>query len=110
LSGGGWVAPRTECNHDESVPNVLIRDLPDDIDAGLKRRAETAGQSLQQFLSGELARVAQSPTMNEVLARIAGSPSDLADGSVSTPPSMICMTNVLAGDRRRCVGVGKRRR
>jgi plasmid stability protein len=53
------------------MPNVLIRDLPDDIHASLQRRAEAAGQSLQQYLSSELARVAQSPTMNEVLARIA---------------------------------------
>ena len=53
------------------MPNVLIRDLPDDIHASLQRRAAAAGQSLQQYLSSELARVAQSPTMNEVLARIA---------------------------------------
>ena len=53
------------------LPNVLIRDLPDDVHASLQRRAEAAGQSLQQYLSSELARVAQSPTMNEVLARIA---------------------------------------
>ena len=53
------------------MPNVLIRDLPDDIHASLQRRAEAAGQSLQQYLSSELARVAQSPTMNEVLARVA---------------------------------------
>ena len=53
------------------MPNVLIRDVPDDIHASLQRRAAAAGQSLQQYLSSELARVAQSPTMNEVLARIA---------------------------------------
>jgi plasmid stability protein len=53
------------------MPNVLIRDLPDEVHAGLQRRAEAAGQSLQRYLSGELARVAQTPTMNEVLARIA---------------------------------------
>ena len=52
------------------MPNVLIRDVPDDIHASLQRRAESAGQSLQQYLSSELARVAQLPTMNEVLARI----------------------------------------
>jgi hypothetical protein len=52
------------------VPNVLIRDVPDDIHASLQRRAEAAGQSLQQYLSSELARVAQTPTMNEILARI----------------------------------------
>jgi plasmid stability protein len=31
--------------------NVLIRDVPDDVHAELQRRAEDAGQSLQQYLS-----------------------------------------------------------
>jgi antitoxin FitA len=52
------------------MPNVLIRDLPDDIHATLQRRAAAAGQSLQQFLTAELARVATTPTLTEVLARI----------------------------------------
>ena len=52
------------------MPNVLIRDLPEDVHANLLRRAEAAGQSLQQYLSSELTRVAQSPTLTEVLARI----------------------------------------
>lgn len=51
------------------MPNVLIRDLPDDVHASLQRRAEQAGQSLQQFLTAELTKVA-TPSMNEVLARI----------------------------------------
>ena len=53
------------------MPNVLIRDLPDDIHANLQRRAQQAGKSLQQYLTQELSRVAQSPTLDEVLARIA---------------------------------------
>jgi len=52
------------------MPNVLVRDLPDDIHAGLQRRAEAAGQSLQQFLAGELTRLATTPTMSDVLERI----------------------------------------
>jgi hypothetical protein len=52
------------------MPNVLVRDLPDEIHAGLQRRAEAAGQSLQQFLAGELTRLATTPTMSEVLERI----------------------------------------
>ncbi len=52
------------------MPNVLIRDLPDDVHATLQRRAAAAGQSLQQFLTAELARVATNPTLTEVLARI----------------------------------------
>jgi plasmid stability protein len=52
------------------MPNVLVRDLPDDIHAGLQRRAEAAGQSLQQYLATELTRLATTPTMAEVLERI----------------------------------------
>jgi antitoxin FitA len=53
------------------MPNVLVRDVPDEVHASLQRRADAAGQSLQQYLAGELARLALTPTMDEVLARIA---------------------------------------
>jgi plasmid stability protein len=52
------------------MPNVLVRDVPDEIHAALQRRAEAAGQSLQQFLAGELTRLATTPTMSDVLERI----------------------------------------
>jgi plasmid stability protein len=52
------------------MPNVLIRDLPPEVHASLQRRAEAAGQSLQQYLTNELTRVAQSPTVAEVIERI----------------------------------------
>lgn len=50
--------------------NVLIRDLPDDVHAALQRRAERRGQSLQQYLVGELRRLAGQPTVEEVLEQI----------------------------------------
>lgn len=53
------------------MPNVLVRDVPEDVHAGLQRRAEEAGQSLQQYLASELIRLASTPTMAQVLARIA---------------------------------------
>lgn len=52
------------------MPNVLVRDLPDEVHTSLQRRAEAAGQSLQQYLATELTRLASMPTMEEVLARI----------------------------------------
>jgi plasmid stability protein len=52
------------------MPNVLVRDLPDDVHAALQRRAERRGQSLQQFLTGELRRLAERPSVDEVLDRI----------------------------------------
>lgn len=53
------------------MPNVLVRDLPADVHASLQRRAESAGQSLQQYLATELTRLASMPTMDDMLARIA---------------------------------------
>jgi hypothetical protein len=53
------------------MPHVLVRDLPDEVHAQLQRRAEAAGQSLQQYLTAELTRLATAPTMADVLERIA---------------------------------------
>ena len=52
------------------MPNVLVRDLPEEVHASLQRRAAAAGQSLQQHLTTELTRLASTPTMEDVLARI----------------------------------------
>jgi antitoxin FitA len=53
------------------MPNVLVRDVPDDVHSRLQHRADERGQSLQQYLAGELRRLAERPTIDEVLARIA---------------------------------------
>lgn len=52
------------------MPNVQVRDLPDDVHSVLVQRAERAGQSLQQYLTAQLAWLAASPTADEVLDRI----------------------------------------
>jgi plasmid stability protein len=52
------------------MPNVLVRDLPDDVHAHLQRRAQAEGKSLQQYLAQELTRLANTPTLDDVLARI----------------------------------------
>ena len=57
--------------HNASMPNILVRDLPDEVHAGLQRRAQAAGQSLQQYLAIELARLATTPSMSEMMNRIA---------------------------------------
>ncbi len=54
----------------KAMPNVLVRDIPEDVHAALQHRAERRGQSLQQYLSGELRRLAQKPSLDEVLDRI----------------------------------------
>ena len=52
------------------MPNLLVRDVPDEVHAALQRRAERRGQSLQQFLASELRRLAERPSVDEVLDRI----------------------------------------
>jgi hypothetical protein len=52
------------------MPNVLVRDIPDDVHAALQRRAEQRGQSLQQYLAGELTRLAQRPTLSDWLDQV----------------------------------------
>lgn len=52
------------------MPNVQVRDVPDQVHEALVRRAEQAGQSLQQFLAAQLALIAATPTIDEMLQRI----------------------------------------
>ena len=52
------------------MTNVLVRDIPDEVHAALQRRAEQRGQSLQQYLAGELVRLAERPTVDELFARV----------------------------------------
>ncbi len=53
------------------MPNILVRDLPADVHAKLQQRADQRGQSLQQYLAAELRRLADRPTLDDVLTRIA---------------------------------------
>jgi antitoxin FitA len=56
--------------HNASMPNVLVRDLPEPVHQKLTERAAARGQSLQAYLKMELARLAQTESLEEVLARI----------------------------------------
>lgn len=56
--------------HTVSMPNVLIRDLPSEVHAVLTTRAESNGQSLQQYLTQELTRLANVKTNAELMAAI----------------------------------------
>lgn len=58
------------------MPNVLIRDVPDDVHAELVQRASSAGHSLQHYLKTELERFARTPTLEQVLARIEANGGD----------------------------------
>ncbi len=52
------------------MPNVQVRDVPDDIHEELVRRAHLAGQSLQQYLATQLTLIATTPSLDDVLDRI----------------------------------------
>ncbi len=52
------------------VPNVQIREVPEYVHNELVRRAEVAGQSLQQYLSAQLASMVATPTIDDVIARV----------------------------------------
>ena len=54
------------CKHAQ----VLVRDVPDDVHAALQRRAARQQQSLQQYLLTELRRLADRPTIGEVLDHV----------------------------------------
>lgn len=61
------------------MPSVQIKDVPTEVHAILRRRAATAGQSLQEYLLERLTEEARTPTLDEVLDRAGGR----AGGSVS---------------------------
>jgi antitoxin FitA len=52
------------------MANVLVRDLPDDVHSALQRQAEQRHQSLQQYLTVELRRLAERRSLIEQLDRI----------------------------------------
>jgi antitoxin FitA len=52
------------------MPNILVRDVPAEVHDTLQHRAERRGQSLQQYLAAELRRLAERPSLDEVLDRI----------------------------------------
>ncbi len=52
------------------MPNVLVRDLPEDVHAVLRRRAERSGKSFQQYLASELTRLASQPSVEELFDRV----------------------------------------
>jgi len=52
------------------MPNVLVRDLPDDVHAALQRKAEQRHQSLQQYLTSELRRLAERRQLSDVLDEV----------------------------------------
>jgi plasmid stability protein len=64
------LASRQLCKHNASMPNVLVRDLPDDVHQALQRKAEQRNESLQQYLSAELRKLAERQPISDILDEI----------------------------------------
>ena len=54
------------------MPSVQIKNVPPDVHRVLRRRAATAGQSLQEYLLANLKQQAKEETLDEVLDRAGG--------------------------------------
>ncbi|WP_328771206.1 FitA-like ribbon-helix-helix domain-containing protein [Streptomyces sp. NBC_00286] len=52
------------------MPSIVIRDVPDDILATLKKRAAKEGKSLQAYILELLTREATTPTNTELAERM----------------------------------------
>ncbi len=57
---------------------LQVRNVPDDVHAELRRRAQAAGVSLSEYVLRELERVASRPPIEEVLARSASRRLDIS--------------------------------
>ena len=55
--------------HRNMTTSIQIRGVPDDVHRTLRARAAGAGQSLSEYLLGELTRLADRPPLAEVLLR-----------------------------------------
>ena len=69
------------------MANVQIREVPEDVHNELVRRAELAGQSLQQYLSATLASIVATPTIEDVFERI----ENRSKGQVSKADSIVAL-------------------
>jgi antitoxin FitA len=55
--------------HNAYMPLIQIRDVPEPVRDELARKAAAAGQSMQAYLLGELSKLAERPSMAEIVAR-----------------------------------------
>lgn len=58
------------CAYHEFVPNLQVRNVPEDLHRTLKAKAATEGLSLSDFVLSELEKVAKRPTPRELRERL----------------------------------------
>lgn len=51
------------------MPSIQVKGVPDDVHATLRKRAASAGMSLQEYLLERLVLEATTPTLDELLER-----------------------------------------
>jgi plasmid stability protein len=71
---------------------IQVRHVPDDVHRTLKSRAALAGMSLSYYVLAELRRLAEQPTMDDVLARLA---------ERTRPPLTVSAADVIRHERDR---------
>ena len=60
------------CSYHGPVPVMIqIRHVPDPLHRKLKARADREGKSLSEYLLGEIERIAELPTLEDMKARLA---------------------------------------
>jgi plasmid stability protein len=62
------------------VPNVQIRNVPDDVHRRLKERAAGNGQSLNEYMLEQMREIARLPTIAEMTERLRARSSTPYDG------------------------------
>ena len=58
------------CKHDGCMPNLQVRNVPEELHRTLKAKAALEGTSLSAFLLPELEKIAKRPTRREFLQRL----------------------------------------
>ena len=76
--------------HNECMPLIQVRDVPEDVRDELARKAALAGKSLQSYLLGELTKLSERPSMAEIVA-----PNQARARATGAPPSL-CPSAVAA--------------
>jgi antitoxin FitA len=67
-TGKGWTGDAFVM-HNKCMPLIQIRDVPEAVRDELARKAAAAGQSMQAYLLGELTKLAERPSMAEIVRR-----------------------------------------
>lgn len=52
------------------MADITIEDMPEDVRLILDRRADRAGQSLEEYVRSQLISEARTPSVDEVLSRV----------------------------------------